>query len=212
MTALPEPLHSPSAAAPAPVVPAPADLRPIVAANVRRLRVQRGLSLERLSKASGVSRAMLSQIELEHSTPTVTVLAKIARALDLPISTFLARDSDALATVLRHAESRSLVSADGATVSRSLLPPDPTRAIEFEEITLGPHASENVEPRPPGTKTTLVVHSGALTLCVGTRTASLHAGDSTTFASSHAHVFANPHAESARLFVLVQAGETPSAD
>ena len=45
-----------------------ADLTPIVGANLRRLRVKRGLSLERMAKASGVSRAMLGQIELAHRT------------------------------------------------------------------------------------------------------------------------------------------------
>lgn len=146
---------------------------------------------------------MLSQIELEHSTPTVTVLAKIARALDLPLSTFLTRESETFATVLRRADAQTSVSADGATVSRALLPSDPTRTLEFRELGLAPHASENVEPHAPGTETALVVHAGALTLCVGTKTTSLEAGDSITFASSHAHVFANPHAESARFFVLV---------
>ena len=42
------------------------DLVPILGANLRRLRVKRGLSLERLSKLSGVSRAMLSQVELAY--------------------------------------------------------------------------------------------------------------------------------------------------
>src|SRR5688572_27668106 len=66
------------------------DLRAIVGANLRRLRVQRGLSLERLARASGVSRAMLGQIELGQSTPTITVLWKIARALDLSIASLVA--------------------------------------------------------------------------------------------------------------------------
>ncbi|HYX92177.1 MAG TPA: helix-turn-helix domain-containing protein, partial [Myxococcaceae bacterium] len=37
------------------------DLAPVVGRNLRRLRTHRGLSLERLAKASGVSRAMLGQ-------------------------------------------------------------------------------------------------------------------------------------------------------
>ena len=60
--------------------PAP-DLAPVVGANLRRMRVKRGLSLERLARASGVSRAMLGQIELGQSAPTINVLWKIASAL-----------------------------------------------------------------------------------------------------------------------------------
>lgn len=190
--------HSPPHSSP------PIELRPIVAANVRRLRVQRGLSLERLSRSSGVSRAMLSQIELEHSTPTVTVLAKIARALDLPISTFLAKETASFATVLRLADSRSLLSADGKVASRTLLPPDAARTLEFQEIRLAPRATETVESQPPGTRTTLVVHAGAISLSVGAKTISLEAGDAITFAANHTQVYENQKQDEARLFVVAR--------
>ena len=49
------------------------DLAPVVGANLRRLRTKRGLSLEKLSQLSGVSRAMLGQIELGQSAPTINV-------------------------------------------------------------------------------------------------------------------------------------------
>ena len=55
------------------------------------MRVKRGLSLERLAKASGVSRAMLCQIELGQSAPTINILWKIARALDVPFSALISR-------------------------------------------------------------------------------------------------------------------------
>src|SRR5882672_10095488 len=70
-----------------------ADLTPIVGANLRRLRVKRGLSLERLAKQSGVSRAMLGQVELGQSTPTINVLWKISLALDVPFSALLGKAS-----------------------------------------------------------------------------------------------------------------------
>jgi ribosome-binding protein aMBF1 (putative translation factor) len=41
--------------------------------NLRSSRTRRGLSIERLSERSGVSRAMISQIELEQSSPTIKV-------------------------------------------------------------------------------------------------------------------------------------------
>ena len=47
------------------------DLAPVVGGNLRRLRTRRGLSLERLAQSSGVSRAMLGQIELGQSAPTI---------------------------------------------------------------------------------------------------------------------------------------------
>ena len=69
--------------APAPREGESTDLAPVVGGNLRRLRTRRGLSLERLAQISGVSRAMLGQIELGQSAPTINVLWKIARALDI---------------------------------------------------------------------------------------------------------------------------------
>ena len=43
----------------------------IVAHNVRALREREGLSLERLSKLSGVSKSMLAQIERGEGNPTL---------------------------------------------------------------------------------------------------------------------------------------------
>jgi transcriptional regulator with XRE-family HTH domain len=57
----------------------------VVGSNLRRLQTTPGLSLERLAHASGVSRAMLCQIELGQSTPTINTIWKIARGLELPI-------------------------------------------------------------------------------------------------------------------------------
>ncbi len=65
------------------------DLAPIVGNNLRRLRTRRQLSLEKLSQQSGVSRAMLGQIELGQSAPTINVLWKIARALEVTFSAMI---------------------------------------------------------------------------------------------------------------------------
>src|SRR5689334_1984512 len=53
-----------------------ADLGFRVAENVRTLRRSRGLSLDELARASGVSRAALSQIETNKVNPTIGLLWK----------------------------------------------------------------------------------------------------------------------------------------
>ena len=96
------------------------DLAPVVGANLRKLRTKRGLSLERLARASGVSRAMLSQIELGKSAPTINVIWRIASALDLPFAALLGDTGARGVAVMRAATARVLTSHDGAFVSRAL--------------------------------------------------------------------------------------------
>src|SRR3712207_4093649 len=58
-----------------------AELARRVATNLRERRKSRGLSLDQLSAAAGVSRAALSQIETLKSNPSLSVLWKIAVGL-----------------------------------------------------------------------------------------------------------------------------------
>src|SRR5262245_63316478 len=77
------------------------DVLPALAVNLRRLRTRKGFSLERLARASGVSRAMLGQIELAQSAPTINVLWRIASALHTPVNALLGSKGESPALVLR---------------------------------------------------------------------------------------------------------------
>jgi len=87
--------------------------RPVVGSNLRRIRTTRGLSLERLAHASGVSRAMLCQIELGQSTPTINTVWKIARALNCQFSALITSQPARETKALRAANAKILTSRDG---------------------------------------------------------------------------------------------------
>jgi transcriptional regulator with XRE-family HTH domain len=167
------------------------DLTPIVGANLRRLRTKRGLSLERLARASDVSRAMLGQIELGHSTPTINVVWKIARALGVSFSALITGASEPRQTVLRRATARVLTSHDGAFVSRALFPFNEPRAAEFYELRLAPRAVEKAEAHPPGTKENIVVVEGSLGMIVGGTRHHLATGDAILFDADGPHEYWN---------------------
>lgn len=183
--ATPAPSSSPEVASPD---TAP-DLAPIVGANLRRLRGERGLSLEKLAKASGVSRAMLGQVELGQSAPTINVLWKIARALEVTFSALITSQPKRGVTVLRAAESRRLTSHDGTFASRALFPFDAPRKVEFYELTLSAGGVENADPHPPGTSENLVVTKGALELEVDGQSHRLGLGDAIVFEADRPHVY-----------------------
>ena len=180
------------------------DLSPVVGANLRRLRVKRGLSLERLSGASGVSRAMLGQIELGKSTPTITVLWKIARALDVSFSTLLGRGDRASSSVaMPRSRAKILSSQDGSFSSRALFPLDSQRKVEFYELRLSPGGIERAEAHAPGTTDNLVVNTGSLELSVGEEHFSLGAGDALYFEADLPHVYENPGKVEALIYLVM---------
>ena len=169
-----------------------ADLTQIVGANLRRLRVRRGLSLERLARASGVSRAMLGQIELGQSTPTIKLLWKVARTLSVSFSALISDHEDSgSAVVLERARAKTLASLDGTFRSRALFPMNEPRKVEFYELRLAAGGLERAEPHPAGTTENIVVASGALELRVAEKTFRIAQDDAIQFVADVPHEYRN---------------------
>lgn len=59
--------------------------RELLAWNVKKLRVLKGLSQERLSLDANLERVAISQIERKQVSPGLDSLGKIAQALGVPI-------------------------------------------------------------------------------------------------------------------------------
>ena len=177
--------------------------RPVVGANLRRIRTTQGLSLERLARASGVSRAMLGQIELGQSTPTINTIWKIARALGCQFSVLITNQPAGETKVLRAADAKILTSRDGKFSSRGLFPSDQSRQVEFYELRLAPLSSECAEPHPPGTVENLVVTSGSLEMVVGDIHHMLVAGDAIQFEADVRHEYRNADSAETVIYLVM---------
>lgn len=175
--------------------------------NLRRLRTRHGYSLERLSAASGVSRAMLGQIELGKSIPTISLLWKVARALDVPFSA-LNIDSNPSSTVILKAEkAKILTSADGSFSSRALFPHDGERSVEFYEITIAPGTSEQAEAHAPGTVENLIVAAGEVEITVAGESHILKTKDAMLFHADVPHVYRNTGTTPAIIYMVMRYSE-----
>jgi len=184
------------------------DLAPVVGSNLRRLRTRRGLSLERLAQISGVSRAMLGQIELGQSAPTINVLWKIARALEVTFSALISTRSQSGALVLRSGDAKILTSKDRSFSSRALFPFDEPRRVEFYELRLSAGSVEDADAHPPGTAENLVVTAGTVEIDVAGDTHRLETGDSILFEADTPHAYRNPgKVESVMYLVMTYAEE-----
>jgi len=180
-----------------------ADLAPVVGKNLKRMRTERGLSLERLAQLSGVSRAMLGQVELGQSAPTINVLWKMARALDVPFSALLTSNQTIGAKVLRSEAAKRLMSSDGSFQSRALFPFDEPRRVEFYELKLTAKGVEKAEGHAPGTTENLVVAKGSVEIVVGAQTHRLEAGDAILFEADQPHVYRNAGSGEAVLYLVM---------
>lgn len=179
-----------------------ADLGRRVAENLRQRRKARGMSLDDLARASGVSRAALSQIETCKSNPTVGVLWKVAVGLGVPFAELIGAPRSG-AMVLRRSDAQILRSSDGRLESRPLAPAGTSPLVELYELRLSARGSHRSEAHAPGTHELLVVLSGQLRMVVGDETYDLSAGDSVSFPADRPHVYENPGGSEARYHDIV---------
>jgi len=174
-----------------------------VAQNLQRLRGKRHLSLDALARQCGVSRAMLAQIESGRSVPSIKVLCKIAKGLKVSVAAFLEHRAFEGVTVLAASQSKRLVSANGAFVSRTLFPFDVARQSEFYELRLSPLGEEQSDGHGPGVQENLVVSQGVLEISVSDERYLLSTGDSILFYADQAHRYRNPADSEAVAYLVV---------
>jgi transcriptional regulator with XRE-family HTH domain len=162
-----------------------------VADRLKKLRQQAGLSLEQLARASGVSRAMLSQIETLKANPTIAVLWRIAGGLEVSFAELLGEGRYGPQVDLsRAADARYLYSEDGAFRSRPLLAHVPGHRVELYELCLEPGAVQHADPHPAGSFEQLLVTKGKMQLGVLDASYELGPGDALFFPADRPHSYA----------------------
>jgi transcriptional regulator with XRE-family HTH domain len=163
-----------------------------VAANLARLRAERGWSLDVLAGRAGVSKAMLHQIESGRSVPTIAVVWRVAQGLNVPFGDLLARPATSSDALLRRSEAKWLTNAEGSFASRALFPFDgPARSAEFYELRLKPGSVEEAAAHAHATIEHLVVSAGTIEVAVGGEVHRVAAGDCLVFAADRPHTYRN---------------------
>jgi transcriptional regulator with XRE-family HTH domain len=191
---------------------APAHNEPIIDTvkdNLRIIRHTKGLSLDKLASKCGVSRAMLSQIEQGKSTPTISVLWKIANGLSVPFSELIKEKTAEGVHILRYEQSKVLYSNSKVFSSRALFPFDGLHKSEFYELIIKPGGLEVAEPHQQGTTENIVVVTGKLRLRVGDQVFEVDPRDSVFFRADIPHEYSNP-TDTETLLYLVMNYEVPS--
>src|ERR671916_1245773 len=91
-----------------------------VAANVRTLRTQAGLTLADLASAAGLGKSTLAQLESGKGNPSVETLWAIAAALRVPFGRLVEEERPAV-RVIRASEQPAVTSSEAGQVGRLLM-------------------------------------------------------------------------------------------
>jgi transcriptional regulator with XRE-family HTH domain len=182
----------------------PAKLSLVVAENLRRLRRKRGLPLDQLAHLSGVSRAMLGQIETGKSAPTINLLARIADALTVSVASLIMNPAATGAVVFPRNHTTVLTSANGRFTRRAIFPVDGPEGIAVFEVTVSARHLERLAPLASGAKKRLFVMSAQIEVGVGEgHPVRLCEGDAVFFNADIEHCIRNPGEIETKAFLVI---------
>lgn len=172
--------------------------------RVKKLRGDRGWSLEELAAASGVSRSMLSEIERERANPTLSVTYRIARAFGLALQDLIeSADSASSIQLIRADDKAQVFRSDKQCQIRTLSPLNLEKDVEFYELRLPPGGALRSQAHVDGTREFLTVEEGSVSLESGTSKEELAKGDSATYRADVAHAIVNSARRDAVVFLVV---------
>jgi len=166
--------------------------------KVRSMRKEKGMTLAQLSEITGLSPAIVSQIERGLANPSFTTLAQLAHGLDIPVGKFFIGQEGSRSPVVRKADRRNLKGVTEKSVGEAvyeLLTPDLNGALEAQWIVTPPGHDTSATPfRHRGEEFGFIV-SGRKDVFLDGECYSLEEGDSITFSSDTPHWYKNSYEE-----------------
>ena len=177
------------------------DLGAVIAANLKRIRASRNLTLGQLSKISGISKAMLSEIEKGGSNPTVNTVLKIADGLNVPY-TSLMEQNDGAADLVTRADAVMQIGESEHYRAYCYFPVAANRNFELFYIELDAGASNVSIGHPPRAQEYVYVMKGCVRIKTPSGTYEVGAGDALMFESSAEHTYINDGSEKAEFNVI----------
>jgi transcriptional regulator with XRE-family HTH domain len=173
--------------------------------KIRDLRLRRGLTVQKLAEASGLSKGFISQVENDRTSPSLATLRDLATALRTSVA-YLVVDDDPTLHVVRAAERPRLRIADTAS-SAEVLSAQPKRNLELLLLELPAGSAADGERHSHHGEECLLCLEGRVRLVHGEEELVLETGDSCHFDGRIAHSIENLDADLARVLVAM----TPAA-
>lgn len=175
-----------------------------LADSLKDLRQSRRLSLQQVADMTGVSKSMLSKIELGRASPTATILGKIAEGLGISISQLIGGPSREQNCILRVDQQPIFRVPATGFERRSLTPTQGERGVDVALNMLPPGQSSGFfPPHREGVEEILNVASGQLIVYLNDEKFELGEGDTILYAAQRRHRFDNPSEDKPAIFYIV---------
>ena len=167
-----------------------------IASSLKQMRANKGWSLDKTSQKTGVSKAMLGQIERGESSPTIATLWKIATGFEVSLTALIEPPTTDDTSVTRGVPFRSAHNVRNQPAQNSmfvapLFPYDDQLNFEWMELTFVAGYEQYSEAHSPGVIEHVVVISGSVELYIDEHWHTFQAGDAVRFNADKPHGYRN---------------------
>jgi len=178
------------------------NLNSVISMNLKRLRDEKKLSLDKVAQITGVSKSMLGQIERGESNPTITTVWKIANGLKISFTSLLNQpESDTVIVTKRDVE--PMIEDNGKYKVYPLFPYEDGRRFEIYKVEIEKDGYLSAEPHGQGTSEFITVFDGQITIRVDNEEYSVKKGDSIKFRADKPHEYHNSGNELTRVSMVI---------
>lgn len=173
--------------------------------KIRDLRLRRGLTVQLLADATGLSKGFISQVENSRTTPSLGTLRDLATALETSVA-YLVVEEDQMPCVVRAGE-RPVVNVGGNTSRVEVLSAQPKRNLELVLAELPPGLTAGDKRHYHHGEECILCLQGRVRLTCGTHVVTLDEGDSCHYDGRVPHAVENCGDATARVLIAM----TPAA-
>lgn len=191
------------------------DINARLGARLRALRDAHALSLDALAERSGVSRSAISLIENGRSSPTATVLDKLAGALGVTVASLFetAPGPEAPPSPVARVADQPVWTDPASGYRRRNVSPACPSPIQLVDVVFPPgqRVAYDAMAREADTRQQVWMIDGTMEVTMGDATWRLEAGDCLAMGLDQAIVYRNPTRREARYLVALVTRPGPAS-
>jgi transcriptional regulator with XRE-family HTH domain len=162
-----------------------------VGARIRAVRTERSLTVQQLADHAGISRRLLTQIELGQANPSLVTVTRIARQLDTEFTSLLQTATTESPITTHDAGSHLLVWNSKAGSTAHLLVATESRSADLWLWRLVPGDSYPGQADPARSQELFYILTGTLTITADDQQVVVPAGASARLRSDRLYAYAN---------------------
>jgi transcriptional regulator with XRE-family HTH domain len=169
--------------------------------NLKKIRKNRNLTMDVLSKESDVSKSMISEIERGIRNPSITTLWKIANALKTPLNYFLKEDDLSSPTIYKMNEQLSIEGENYCFYP--LMDFDEDKRFEIYMTEYLPGSQTDSTFHYDGVEEYVLISVGSIDLYLEEKKFNVKEGEVLHFGADKSHYYRNETDQICRAFILM---------